>query len=769
MKHSRSLLAALACLVAGLAPAVAQDIVISAEVPDGGGSGGGGGSVNVVTMGPDDFEAIGEAVGGALQAVADFLWPFEPAPAPPSPPPEAPMSTPPAGFSVDDSALFHQVPHAPGERASFQDDVLEGHDPSLPLRGNPHAGGTEFTGPPSGLDPTRPNDNREMRPAASQTAGDPVSLGDGELVLHQTDLSLSGPVRPLRFERVYRSRSDERSVLGSNWTFNWDVWLRPLTIDNAPTWVPHRLLEGTTPKAVLLHDGIVGSLIFVTVGAAAPNDFVAMSGSAATLRRLANQAGWELQDPDGRIRTFNKLGYLTEDRDRFGNGYRLEYEPTHLHTMLWRFFIGGHPLDEEEKPSVQVRYALGLCPARQWYHEDNYAYGASQVFWDFIRPNMWSSFRFQVQQNFVDDPFNKAAVGNLRTTIVDSDASTLTCQLAILNVLNSLVNRRSFYRDLKRDFGFTDARLVGRPRAMLDGLIADGLFTNADGTPKGSFQAAEETRLRNFNLAVLAEGLYDPHFQPIDEEPSHPLVEPAPGGTTPAYRGPLENEFHPVRFDDHAWFEESCRVLHSYLFEPDGAPVAWTRMALDGGHQLRPIKVTDDLGNQLTFDYYPATTADEPNAGLLKQVTGPAGTKLTFEYTGPPYQPYQNHERLLRKAARIDAPPASTNITAAPEQNYVFDYQWQRGLMNKLPDLGWQVWDLYHRAGFPAAVPMTAYYLSQVSDNIIGVWRNVGIAPEIESETAYMVHPFSPVFDRVMRQRAGGSAVQAAGQNYGEF
>ncbi|MBI2300535.1 MAG: hypothetical protein HYU66_16620, partial [Armatimonadetes bacterium] len=44
-----------------------------------------------------------------------------------------------------------------------------------------------------------------------------------------------------------------------------------------------------------------------------------------------------------------------------------------------------------------------------------------------------------------------------------------------------------------------------------------------------------------------------------------------------------------------------------------------------------------------------------------------------------------------------------------------------------------------------------------------------GIAPEIESETAYMVHPFSQVFDRVMRQRAGGAAVQAAGQNYGEF
>ena len=52
------------------------------------------------------------------------------------------------------------------------------------------------------------------------------------------------------------------------------------------------------------------------------------AGSVATLARTDD--GWALRDPDGRIRIFDELGYLTADRDRSGNQFTLDYEPTPL-------------------------------------------------------------------------------------------------------------------------------------------------------------------------------------------------------------------------------------------------------------------------------------------------------------------------------------------------------------------------------------------------------------------------------------------------------
>ena len=75
-------------------------------------------------------------------------------------------------------------------------------------------------------------------PTEPATAGDPVQLGSGAQVVEVTDLRFAGPVQDLAFTRRYVSNSDDRSVLGSNWTFEYDTFLESVTPSSAHTWAP---------------------------------------------------------------------------------------------------------------------------------------------------------------------------------------------------------------------------------------------------------------------------------------------------------------------------------------------------------------------------------------------------------------------------------------------------------------------------------------------------------------------------------------------------
>jgi hypothetical protein len=110
---------------------------------------------------------------------------------------------------------------------------------------------------------TRAGDKPEQPVAPEKKAGDPVALGDGSLDVTQTDLSFPGPARPLTFTRTYRSASDERSPLGSNWTHNWDVRLEPVSESTRPSWLdPYCGGTHEQVTCVFLHGGDGSSRLF---------------------------------------------------------------------------------------------------------------------------------------------------------------------------------------------------------------------------------------------------------------------------------------------------------------------------------------------------------------------------------------------------------------------------------------------------------------------------------------------------------------------------
>lgn len=165
--------------------------------------------------------------------------------------------------------------------------------------------------------------------------GDPVDLAYGAFVIHQADLSFRGPVRSLEFIRKYSSRSRTRTLLGSNWSHSWDVWLQPLSVDTAPVAVlPYCAGASSTATCLVLHDGSGSTqLFFFDVQSRL---FLPEAGSTDTIARTT-EGGWALRKADGHILTFDKHGYLVNDRDRFGNGFSIEYEPTPLYELYTYF------------------------------------------------------------------------------------------------------------------------------------------------------------------------------------------------------------------------------------------------------------------------------------------------------------------------------------------------------------------------------------------------------------------------------------------------
>ncbi len=187
---------------------------------------------------------------------------------------------------------------------------------------------------PAPPEPPIPNDHSkdwdflDLLSGRQNPVADPVNVGDGSLHLTSVDLSFEGPVRKLEFERTYDSRSQYRNTLGSNWHHNWDVRIELLNLHNAPNWVlPY--CAGTTNETtcVLLHDASGNlRLFYLDMGSGL---FMPQAGSTDTIARLSDST-WALRTAEGGILHFNNKGYLVSDRDRFGNGFVIEYENTPL-------------------------------------------------------------------------------------------------------------------------------------------------------------------------------------------------------------------------------------------------------------------------------------------------------------------------------------------------------------------------------------------------------------------------------------------------------
>lgn len=226
---------------------------------------------------------------------------------------------------------------------------------------DPHTPGSDDPGstPSPDPDPEPPkNTGGDLEPFVQEPhkAGDPISLGNGGFRLDQRDLSFEGPVRALVFRRFYDSTLDERTTLGSNWRHEWDVSISPVTEDTAPSWLsPYSLGSPESPTCVVLHEGD-GSKAFFHLDLDT-RLFVPQAGSFETLSRTAQNAGWALRTPDGAIRYFDEHGCLTADRDRFGNGFRVEYEATPLFE-LYQYFCSSSALAARNETKYAARSAL---------------------------------------------------------------------------------------------------------------------------------------------------------------------------------------------------------------------------------------------------------------------------------------------------------------------------------------------------------------------------------------------------------------------------
>lgn len=173
-----------------------------------------------------------------------------------------------------------------------------------------------------------------------QKVADPVIVSSGEMYANVTDISFAGPVVPLSFERFYRSRSDERSVLGSNWTHSYDMRVEVITPYNRPGWASPIITEQYPfPRAALIRYPDGSSRVFYLDDAWRERFgiyvFMPQAGSTDTL--YYENKTWFLRTADSTLFVFNEYGSLVERRDRFGNGFTVEYESTPYFAVYKRY------------------------------------------------------------------------------------------------------------------------------------------------------------------------------------------------------------------------------------------------------------------------------------------------------------------------------------------------------------------------------------------------------------------------------------------------
>lgn len=161
--------------------------------------------------------------------------------------------------------------------------------------------------------------------AWQEKRADPVDVSSGSFLLTQHDLSLEG-ARPFTFTRHYASRGVSRSSLGSSWSHSWQWRILPLRKDNAPAWLdPWCAATPGRPNCVWLIGGDGTRRLYARD--VATGLFLPQAGDMSTVLQLP-EGGWARRSVDGHTMRFDADGYLVDDRDRFGNGFTLAYEPT---------------------------------------------------------------------------------------------------------------------------------------------------------------------------------------------------------------------------------------------------------------------------------------------------------------------------------------------------------------------------------------------------------------------------------------------------------
>lgn len=199
----------------------------------------------------------------------------------------------------------------------------ESPPPSTPTSPpSPPATQPSGTSNPQSHAPASPKPTTETGPTAEGM--DPVQFSSGAFTLSQTDLSFPGASRPLELRRSYDSRSAYRSPLGSNWTHNWDVRLIPLNDFNRPSWAdPYCAGSPEEVTCVMMYVGGTPRLFSRDIRSGI---YVPQAGVMASL--IPTDSGWVMDTAEQHLLTFDADGYLEQDVDRLGNGFKIDWEYT---------------------------------------------------------------------------------------------------------------------------------------------------------------------------------------------------------------------------------------------------------------------------------------------------------------------------------------------------------------------------------------------------------------------------------------------------------
>lgn len=168
-----------------------------------------------------------------------------------------------------------------------------------------------------------------------QTAGDPVVVQTGELVLEPADIALASPVFPFEFRRSYSSQSDFQGVLGSNWTHNFETRLEFVRPGLAPSWTSLYCSDFWPVVTCLIrhHQHTEQLYVYDPI----TKRYVPHLGTATSHIVDKGADGFVLFEREGGMETFNAQGYLTSRQDRFGNGFDVELEYTPLGSLQRRY------------------------------------------------------------------------------------------------------------------------------------------------------------------------------------------------------------------------------------------------------------------------------------------------------------------------------------------------------------------------------------------------------------------------------------------------
>ncbi|MCA3012600.1 MAG: RHS repeat protein, partial [Myxococcaceae bacterium] len=187
-------------------------------------------------------------------------------------------------------------------------------------------------------------------------------------------------------------------------------------------------------------------------------------------------------------------------------------------------------------------------------------------------------------------------------------------------------------------------------------------------------------------------------------------------------------------------------------------------------------------GRSLVFSYWPDTDTTVVagstvirRAGLLREVSGPAGGTVSFSYEAAPV-PDRLFEVMLKTVNRTDSGTMPAGVVAGPARSYTFTYagaaltqvqlddlyRRYRGYFSATTNCTFVTFDPCGNPLVPLFQRMTDEEIdrrvdalrSDVADNILRI-----DAPNEIVETQYDTSPMSRTFDRVTAQRWGSSSV----------